>query len=129
MGDRMKSQAHGGCRENRRAWATGCRRGGLKMPTQEGAGRGPAEWKHGAWDEHGEKSKEGQEVAGMMPEEEYGQHGGERRGDERWEHGPPEGGPGTRSAAAKAGTVGYGYPADAGVPDGQQGTDQWSQPV
>ena len=27
MADRMQGRAHGGCREDRRAWAAGCRRG------------------------------------------------------------------------------------------------------
>ena len=43
-----------------------------------------------------------------MPEGKVGQHGRGGRGDERWEHGPPEGGPGTGLAAGEAGTLGYG---------------------
>ena len=50
---------------------------------------------------------EGQEVAGTVPAEEEGQHGRRGRGDESWGVGPPEGGPGTRSAAAGAWTEGY----------------------
>ena len=47
MGGRMQSQAHRGCREGRRAWSTGCRRGGLEGWTQEGGGPGQAKGKHG----------------------------------------------------------------------------------
>ena len=106
MGDRMQSQAHGGCREGRREWSAGCGLGGLEMSTLEGGGRGRAEGKYRAGDGHGDTV--GQEVAGKRPEVEDGQHGRGRRGDERREHGPLDDGPGTGSAAAEAVTMGYG---------------------
>ena len=35
MGDKMQSQAYGGCREDKRAWTAGSRQGGLEMLTHE----------------------------------------------------------------------------------------------
>ena len=106
MDDRMQSQAHGGVREGGRAWTAGCRLGTLETLTLEGGGRGRAEGKHGAGDEHGDTV--GQEVTGKMPAVGDGQHGTGRQGDSHRGHGPPEDGPGTRSAAAEAVIVGYG---------------------
>ena len=106
MGSTMQSQAHGGCRKGRRAWGTGCRRAALERSTQEEASHGQAKRRHGEGEEQGDT--EGQQVAGTMPAEEEGQHGRRGRLDDSQGHGPPEGGPGTRSVAAEAGTVGYG---------------------
>ena len=100
MGGRMQSQAHRGCREGRRAWATGCRQGGVERSTQEGGGLGQAKGKHGEGDETGDT--EGQEVAA----EEDGQQGRRGRGEDSRGHGPRKGGPGIESVAAEAGTLG-----------------------
>ena len=103
MGDRMQSQDHGGSEEGRRAWSAGYELGRLEMWTLEGGGWGRAEGKHGVADGHGDTV--GQEVAGKGPEVEDGQQGRGRGGDERREHGPPDGGAGISSSSGRYGGV------------------------